>query len=640
MSSAAGVRAGKAFVEVGAYVEPFMRKMRELRGKAATFGNSLADPSARGRVQGVGAGLMTGGMKALGGGLALGAPMLMGVKAAANFQDSLLELKAATASLSPEQYDKVRAAALRMSKELKVGPADAAKAITLLVKAGMPMEEALGGAGKAAIEFAKVAGVDVAQAAEFMKVSMNVFGISAQEASNTLSAAADASETNIAQMVEAFPQIASVAKGTGQSLFGLAQAIAVLARYGMTGEEAGTGIKTVLTKLIAPTNEAKTALASMGLSMESFVDASGKLLPISQIAAVFEKKLRGMSKSAREAMLANEALVNVFDVRGIKVIQAFADAGEKTFSDIATEMENARTVAEKYAIMMEGLTGFFAGLYAATMRLADAFGTALAPSLRVVGPLMGFLIDSATWLLANVPLLSTALATTAATLTVMGGGMMLVGGGVSLIARSLGAIIQYGPMVVAVCAKIGAAFTALIPIARSLMASMGPIGLALTAASIAIPAATWLMGGGEGEAQAQEVQLARDEEKQSLAEAGGGKVGPGKERRKHGETIATFGGGALGQLGIGASINADDQTAQNTARMTELLEDIRENTAKATETAKETVNQATPKTANGVGAVSERGLLSAAERTAIGVERTNEILRAIAMQKGQPLVFA
>jgi hypothetical protein len=148
------------------------------------------------------------------------------------------------------------------------------------------------------------------------------------------------------------------------------------------------------------------------------------------------------------------------------------------------------------------------------------------------------------------------------------------------------------------------------------------------------------MGGGEGEAQAQEVQLARDEEKQSLAEAGGGKVGPGKERRKHGETIATFGGGALGQLGIGASINADDQTAQNTARMTELLEDIRENTAKATETAKETVNQATPKTANGVGAVSERGLLSAAERTAIGVERTNEILRAIAMQKGQPLVFA
>jgi TP901 family phage tail tape measure protein len=622
---------------------------------------------------------MNGGMKALGGGFALGAPMVMATKAAATFQDSLLELKAATASLSPEQYDKVRVAALRMSKDLKVGPADAAKAITLLVKAGMPMEEALGGAGKAAIEFARVAEVDVAKAAEFMKVSMNVFGISAQEASNTLSAAADASETNIAQMVEAFPQIASVAKGTGQSLFGLAQAIAVLARYGMTGEEAGTGIKTVLTKLIAPTNEAKTALASMGLSMESFVDASGKLLPISQIAAVFEKKLRGMSKSAREAMLANEALVNVFDVRGIKVIQAFADAGQKGFGDIATEMENARTVAEKYAIMMEGLIGFFAGLYAATMRMADAFGTALAPSLRIVGPLLGGIIDSATWLLANVPGLATGLATVATALTLVGGASLLAGGAVSMTVRGFDAIIKYGPavistltaiknatiaiatvsgatlakgavagistafsaiaksgpVIVAALARIKTAFTALAVGIRAAMASMGPLGWAMLAASIAIPAAMSWMG---GESESPGSQLSRDGEKQSLEDAGG--PGKSKDKRVYGETIATFGGGALGQLGIGASINADDQTAQNTARMTELLEDIRENTAKATETAKETVNQASPKTANGVAAVSERGLLSAAERTAIGVERTNEILRAIAMQKGQPLVFA
>jgi TP901 family phage tail tape measure protein len=548
--------------------------------------------------------------------------MVMATKAAATFQDSLLELKAATASLTPEQYDKVRAAALHMSKELKVGPADAAKAITLLVKAGMPMEEALGGAGKAAIEFARVAEVDVAQAAEFMKVSMNVFGISAQEASNTLSAAADASETNIAQMVEAFPQIASVAKGTGQSLFGLAQAIAVLARYGMTGEEAGTGIKTVLTKLLAPTEQAKQAMASLGLSMESFVDASGKLLPISQIATIFEKKLGGMSKTAREAMLANEALVNVFDVRGIKVIQAFADAGQKGFGDIATEMENARTVAEKYAIMMEGLTGFFAGLYAAVMRLADAFGTALAPSLSVLGPLMGFLIDSATWLLANVPGLATVLATTATALTSIGGGMLLLGGGASLISKAFDAIIKFGPMVVAALARVRIAMLATAKSLKVVMANMGPVGWGLLATGAAIEAYMWMTSGDDIE---KEKKLTRDEEKQSLAAAGGGV--PTTAGQQRGDTYGTFGGSALGQLGIGASITATMETAVNTARIADTLDDVKKNTEAAAEIAQSTMKTGSANVRGGVAAVSERGLLSATERTALGVERIIEMIR-------------
>ena len=637
MSSFGGVVAGKAFVRLFMDDGPFQKSLKDTSRRIQGLGRPLADPTGRSRLQATSAGLITGGAKMLGGGLALGTPMVMAARAAATFQDSLLELKGAVSSLSPQQFEAVRASAIRMSKDLKVGPADAAAAMTLLIKAGMSVEDVLKGAGRAAVEFAKVGGVDAATAAEFMKVSMNVFGTSAEEAVNTLSAAADASETSIAQMVEAFPQIASVAKGTGQSLFGLSQAIAVLARYGMTGEEAGTGIKTVLTKLLAPTNDAKEALATLGLSMNDFVDASGKLLPISQIAALFEKRLGGMSDSAKEAMLANEALVKVFDVRGIKVIQAFADAGQKGFGDIATEMENARSVAEKYAIMMEGLTGFFAGLYAATMRLADAFGTSLGPSLRIIQPLLTGLIDTAAWLLANVPGLSTALATLAATLTAFGGGMLLVGGGVSLTVKAFDAIIKFGPMVVAALARIRFAMFATARSVKALMANLGPVGWGLLAVGAAVEA--YVLWGGDNKA-VEEVKLARDEEKQSLADAGGGVGMATTAGQKRGDTYGTCGGGALGQLGIGASLTAAMETAGNTARMASSLDEIKRNTAASAETARATVRTGGSGVRGGVAAVSDRGLLSAAERAALAGERTNEILRQIASRTSQPLAFA
>jgi hypothetical protein len=388
---------------------------------------------------------------------------------------------------------------------------------------------------------------------------------------------------------------------------------------------------------LAPTEEAKKSLASLGLSMNDFVDASGKLLPISQIAALFEKRLGGMSASAREAMLANEALVSVFDVRGIKVIQAFAQSGKEGFGNIATEMENARSVSEKYAIMMEGLTGFFASLYAATMRLADAFGTSLGPSLRIIQPLLTGLIDAAAWLLANVPGLSTAMATLAASLTLFGGGMLLVGGGLSLTVKAFDAIVKFGPMVVAALARIRVAMFATARSVKALMANLGPVGWGLLAVGAAVEA--YVLWGGNSEV-AKDVKLARDADKQSLADAGGGGGGMAMPAAKRGDTFGTFGAGALGQLGIGASLTAAAETASNTAKMAGTLDEIKRNTAVAAETARGTVRAGGTGVRGGVAAVSDRGLLSATERAALAAERTNEILRGIAARSSQPLVFA
>jgi TP901 family phage tail tape measure protein len=551
-----------------------------------------------------------------------------------------------------------------------IAPARIAQAFTLLIKAGMSVEEAIAGAGKSAIEFAQVSGVEAAQAAEFMKVSMNVFGISAKDAADTLSAAADSSETSIASMIESFALVASVAKGTNQSLFGLSQGLAVLARYGIKGEEAGTGIKTLLVKLLSPTKDAREALAQLGLSMESLVDNGGRLLPLPQIAEKFSIAMKGMDKSARDAMLTNEALVNVFDVRGIRVIHAFGEQGKAGFDKIATAMESSRSVSQKFAIAMSGLTGIANSLVAVVDRLAIAFvDGGLATAVARTSDAMIAVIDKFSWLLTSVPMLSTILAGIATGFFTMG--FACIGAGTVL------QVVNFGIMGFI---KIAATATAF---AGGFTASLGLLSKALIAvrvAMLAIPGWGWLLtamsasfaflgwtltsGGGKppkavGDAAASMPGAVGDAKSPMPEVSGGDAVGvvrdpvrnalrPGGSARPRdeaslfgrGESSGTFGSGS--QIGIGTALTSAEETAENTGRTADGIDALVRNTQ---EVPPATALQAgikndSPAVAGRVAARSDRELLSASERTALASEKTAEVLLRMMMHRNGGLQFS
>ncbi len=577
MSSAGGVRAGKAYVEITADDTPFQRKIKTLGSTLAGRFKGIANTTGLSALSSAIGAVGAAAMPVVGAVAAVGAAALGAGRAAQTFEDQLNELKGSVADLTPGQMEAVRDEAMRLSKSLRVGPAEAAAALTLLIKAGMSVEDALNGAAEAAVQFAKVSGVDAAQAAEFMKVAMNVFGLSAKDAVDTLSAAADSSETSIASMVEGFSQIGGVAKGTNQSLFGLSQAMAVLARYGIRGEEAGTGLKTMLTKLIAPTDEAKQALATMGLSMESFVDASGKLLPMSQIAAIFAKQMKGMSGSAREAMLSNEALVKVFDVRGIKIIQAFADAGVEGFDKIATAMEGAKSVSEKYADRLSGLMGSISGIYHAVERFVVVVGEALAPAFKL-------LHDNI------VPVFN------------------ILSGIIGLIPKAYRLVANLGKKL----------YDSLPDAVKSLYNGV---------ASITAPITGFLWG----DERAEENKIKRDAEGKAMAEAGSAPAltAPGKSAEASRDVIGTFNGSVLGQLGVGPALAAAQATADNTARIADAMDKVKIATANAANTAGvgETVRGGSPAKTGGNVASVEKEMLSASERTALGVEKLVAMMR-------------
>ena len=625
MSSVSAVRAGKAFVEITANDNDFQRGMKRVQHSVVRLGSMMRQ---------LGSGLLLAGV-------GMGLPMIMAARSAATFEDALLELQGAASNVSQKGLAKVRQESMRLSSVMGVVPEKVAQAFALLVKAGMPLKDALAGGAKAAVEFSRVSGVEATVAAEFMSDAMNVFKVSSAEAADTLSAAADSSSTSIAQMVEGFGQVAGVGKVSGQTLFGISQAMAVLAGYGIKGEEAGTALKTMLTKLIAPSSGAKEALATLGISMGDLVDNTGKLLPMQQIAGVFEKRFKGMGKEARDTMLASEALVNVFDVRGMKVISSFISAGVEGFQETADQMEKSRSVSEKFSIAMSGISGSFEKLSSAVKRMAIAFMEGAGPALSAFATAAVPVMDFMSFLFSQIPIISPLLVGLAGALVVVGGAAL--GAGVLFAFMNFGMknIINFGSsarlIVRALASTVGNLSKAL-GLLRVAMLAIPGWGWALAGLAAVGGIAAWLMSQSSKKPASRKNAIKRDEDRNAL---GGEVVGGGNQARARGESLGTFAGIVAGQLGIGPALTAQERTAANTGKMADGIENlVQQGEMRIPAAGALQAGMNAPGVGGGVGASGGRDLLSASERAAVAAEQQNVYLRQLVeMSRGPGFAF-
>ena len=370
MSGAGSVRAGSAFVEIGADPRKFFAALNKVNKAMGNMGRSLA-----------GAGAKIGGI-----GVATLAPFAAAVRQGTAYQSTLLNIQASTGATAQE-LDRLKAASMQMSQAMGVGPTQIAGSFLELLKAGMSVEQVLGGAGQAAIEFATVGQMDVAAAGVVMADAMKVFGVTADIAANAISSAADASSTSIEGMSQAFSQVSAVAALANQSIGDTSAALAILANAGVKGSDAGTSLKTMLMRLMSPADEAVGALASIGLSVQSFRNADGSMKPLVDIIGVLNGALGGLDQAAKD-----DIFRQIFGSDAIRSAAILTGTGVDGFNAMTGAMDAAMPVGEKFKVMMSGLAGAAASIMAALQRFAIAVSDAVGPALMSAAkPVMGFI---------------------------------------------------------------------------------------------------------------------------------------------------------------------------------------------------------------------------------------------------------
>ena len=321
--------------------------------------------------------------------LAASGPFLLAAVGATAFLKSLeefaqfeqeLNVFAATVEATGAEMEKVSALAKELGADLtlpSVSASDAAAAMTELARAGLSVEDAMAGA-RGVLELSTAAGISTGEAAQFAANELNAFSLAGDQAvrvADVLANAANAAQGNIQDFGLAFKQSAAVANQVGLSLEATAAQLAIMARAGLQGSDAGTSLRVALLRLINPTKAAQAVINELGIDLR---DVNGNIRP--DVFVQFAEATRQMAPALRDA---NAAIV--FGADGIRTLAVSAQAGREGLVDATLSIGEQGTAAE----LAEARTAGFGGQLEALKSTASTTAVSLGEvSTVLAGPLV------------------------------------------------------------------------------------------------------------------------------------------------------------------------------------------------------------------------------------------------------------
>lgn len=376
---------------------------------------------------------------AAGAGIAAG--LAVAVNMAAKFEKSISGIGAVSGA-SADQMEKIRAKALQLGNDTAFGASEAADAMAELAKAGISVDDIMGGAADATVALAAAGDIELPKAATIASNAMNQFGLSAKElpkVADLIAGAANASAISVDDFGQSLAQVGAVANLTGFSFKDTAGAIALLGNAGIKGSDAGTSLKTMFINLVPQTkqqiqmfddlglsqfntaramdalrkngikpvgkdmsslNKQLVALsvkqsgsavgtakqtkayaqlaASTGVMANQFFDATGKIKPMDQVFGILQNAIKNQTKEQKIL-----TLQTIFGTDALRASAIAAELGKGGFDKMAAAMGkiSAEDVAAK---RLDNLSGDIEKLKGTAETLAISIGTILIPMLRSV----------------------------------------------------------------------------------------------------------------------------------------------------------------------------------------------------------------------------------------------------------------
>ena len=170
-----------------------------------------------------------------------------------DFEDAMARVKAVS-NATVGEFNTLTAAARKMGETTKYTATEAAEALEKLTRNGMKATEAAL-ALPSVLKFAQANAIELAQAADILKISLNMFDLSATNSArvaDVLSTTAANTATNVLELHDALVNVAPAAKVLGFGIEEVASAIGALAQRGVKGAAAGTQLRIGLIKMVDP----------------------------------------------------------------------------------------------------------------------------------------------------------------------------------------------------------------------------------------------------------------------------------------------------------------------------------------------------------------------------------------------------
>lgn len=352
---------------------------------------------------------------------------------------------------------------------------DVADAMATAAHAGWDYEEILAGLPSAMLA-AQAGGMELTQTVDYLAKMLAATNTPFSESGRLIdewARAADLVATDIPELGNAFIRLGSSAQ-FADSNEELLTMLAILANVGTVGETAGTGVRNMMLRMVAPTKNAAAAMDTLGMSEEeleeafsgvdeasaeayetleeygfSAYDAQGNLKSFIQIFTELNDALEKLPSEQER----NDILATLFPSRTISYAKAMLEAVKSgSIYDIYNTIANESSgyAQRKQDILMSGLTGALETLGSKAEEVKRKIGEELAPQVTGVSSALGNLLDS----IAEMDDVKfTGLVTGLETIAALGAGLLVAGTAMKLI----GLFLAGGYWVVGAAAIIGIA---------------------------------------------------------------------------------------------------------------------------------------------------------------------------------------
>lgn len=298
------------------------------------------------------------------------------VKTATDFEAGMSEVKAISGATGSE-FDALRDKAIEMGAKTKFSASDSADAFKYMAMAGWDASQMMDGIA-GIMDLAAASGEDLATTSDIVTDALTAFGLQASDSAHfadVLAQASSKSNTNVGLMGETFKYVAPVAGALGYSIEDTAVAIGLMANSGIKGSQAGTALRSTITRLAKPVGEAKDAVEELKISI---TNADGTMKPLSQTMVELREKFAGLTeeqKTQYAAMLAGQ--------EGMSGLLAIVNASDEDFQKLTDEINNANGAAEDMAsVMMDNTAGAVEQLKGALESAGILIGEKLTPYIR------------------------------------------------------------------------------------------------------------------------------------------------------------------------------------------------------------------------------------------------------------------
>lgn len=286
---------------------------------------------------------------------AVGAAGIAGLGAATkvgmDFESQMSSVQAISGATAADM-ELLTSKAKEMGIESAFSATESGKALEYMAMAGWKTEDMLGGL-EGVMNLAAASGEDLGMVSDIVTDSMTAFGLSADQSgrfADVLAAASSNANTNVAMMGETFKYVAPVAGSLGFLVEDTAVAIGLMANAGIKGSQAGTVLRSTLTRLAKPTKESQQAIDDLGISL---TDQNGQIKPFNALL----KDLRASFSTLTDAQKAEYAAM-LAGQEGMSGMLALVNASETDFNKLTSAINDSSGAAKEMAdVKLDNLKG-------------------------------------------------------------------------------------------------------------------------------------------------------------------------------------------------------------------------------------------------------------------------------------------